>query len=81
MICAIRTVFAFGGEKKEENRYRRMLIPAMKNSIARNIVTALSNSVNWAVLYCNFALGLWYGVRLIVDETEHYTIGDVVTVF
>ena len=80
-ISAIRTVFAFGGQDKEQQRYKRMLKPAMKAGFKRNAITAIGNSINWGVLYASFALGLWYGVKLVLNPEENYSIGDVIIVF
>jgi ATP-binding cassette subfamily B (MDR/TAP) protein 1 len=85
VISAIRTVFAFGGEAKEVERYEKNLFPAMKSGIRRNFATGLGNGITWACLYGGLALGIWFGVKLIidskVDETNPYTIGSIVIVF
>jgi len=85
VISAIRTVFAFGGEAKEVERYEKNLFPAMKSGIRRNFITGLGNGITWACLYGGLALGIWFGVKLIidskVDETNPYTIGSIVIVF
>ena len=74
-------MFAFGGQAKERRRYERMLKPAMVSGCRRNFVTGIGSSINWATLYASFALGIWYGVKLITNQNENYTIGDVVIVF
>ena len=85
VISAIRTVYAFGGESKEVNRYEKNLIPALKNGIKRNFITGLGNGILYSCLYFGLALGIWYGVTLILDEADDgtgvYTIGNVVIIF
>ncbi|OTF70003.1 hypothetical protein BLA29_004001, partial [Euroglyphus maynei] len=41
----------------------------------------IGNSINWATLYVSFAVGLWYGVKLIISPTDVYTIDDIVIIF
>ncbi len=85
VISAVRTVFAFGGEAKEVERYEKNLCPAMKSGIRRNFITGLGQSIMWSCLYSGFALGIWYGVKLIIDSREShnelYTIGTMAIVF
>jgi len=85
VISAIRTVFAFGGEAKEVERYERNLFPAMRSGIRRNFITGLGNGIMWACVYSGFALGLWYGIKMVLDSradmTNEYTIGSIVIVF
>ncbi|XP_027198903.2 ATP-dependent translocase ABCB1-like [Dermatophagoides pteronyssinus] len=80
-ISAIRTVFAFSGQYKELKRYETRLHPAMIYGFKRNIVNAIGNSINWATLYVSFAVGLWYGVKLIISPIDIYTIDDIVIIF
>lgn len=81
VISAIRTVFAFNGQQKELERYERLLVPAMKSGCKRNFVTSFTSATTWGVMYGSFALGIWYGVQLINDPLEDYTVGTVVIVF
>jgi ABC-type multidrug transport system fused ATPase/permease subunit len=82
VISAIRTVYAFGGEDKEVNRYETNLLPALRSGIKRNIITGLGNGILYATLYLGLALGIWYGVKLIVEEDSgDYSIGDITLIF
>ena len=69
-LGSIRTVVAFGGEKKEVENYASELKTAKKNGIVRAILTTSSMGLVFAVLYAVQGLGLWYGVKLIKDEEE-----------
>ena len=80
-ISAIRTVFAFGGQEKERQRYESMLKPGMILACKRNFVTGLGMALHWTIIYIALGLGIWYGVRLIISVDDIYTIGDVVIVF
>ena len=81
VISAIRTVYAFGGETKESNRYEKNLVPAMKSGVKRSLITGLGNGILYSCLYFGLALGIWYGVRLILAGNEGYTIGGVIIIF
>jgi len=85
VISGIRTVFSFGGETKEVERYEKNLYTSMKSGIRRNFLTGLGTGIMWSCLYCGFALGIWYGIKLIIDSRENdnnlYTIGTVAIVF
>ena len=81
VISAIRTVYAFGGENKESERYEKNLVPAMKSGIKRNFMTGLGNGVLYSCLYFGLALGIWYGVKLSLADIEGYTIGSIVIIF
>lgn len=70
VFSAIRTVIAFGGEKKELNRYTAEVASARKNGIIRNFLTGLSGGLTFFVIYSIYGLGLWYGVKSIKDEEE-----------
>ena len=78
-IGAIRTVFAFGGQRKEKERYERAVKPAMLAGCRRNFISAIDSSIGWASMYAGLAIGIWYGVHLIVDES--YSLADVVIIY
>ena len=67
-LGSIRTVAAFGGEKKEVENYASELKTAKKNGIVRSILTTSSMGLVFAVMYSVQGLGLWYGVKIIKDE-------------
>ena len=80
VLSAIRTVIAFGGEAKEAERYEKNLYPAMKSGIKRNFYTGLGAGVLWGCIYGGFALGIWYGVKLLLED-HGYTVGGMVIIF
>ncbi|CAG2102555.1 unnamed protein product [Medioppia subpectinata] len=79
-IAGIRTVVAFGAQQHESERYERHLLPAMRSGIRRNLMTGLGNGLMFACLYAGLALGIWFGVQMIL-ESRDYTIGTIVIVF
>ncbi|XP_022900124.1 ATP-dependent translocase ABCB1 [Onthophagus taurus] len=89
VIAIIRTVMAFGGEKKELARYEKQLVFARDNNIKRTMFSGIGFGLLWFFIYASYALAFWYGVKLILDEKEAgipedervYTPGNMVTVF
>ncbi|XP_035228455.1 ATP-dependent translocase ABCB1-like isoform X2 [Stegodyphus dumicola] len=84
VLSGIRTVVAFGGERKEIQRYDNHLAKARKKGIIRSFLTAISEAIAWLGIFCGYALAFWYGARLILEETEktnpEYSSGTLVIV-
>ncbi|CAL8095660.1 unnamed protein product [Calicophoron daubneyi] len=79
VLAAIRTVFAFGGEKKELERYTGRLKLAEKVGIKKStVVGAVMGGIGFAI-FSAAALVFWYGVELIL--TESYDAGSVILIF
>ncbi|KAH0627478.1 hypothetical protein JD844_003227 [Phrynosoma platyrhinos] len=79
VLTAIRTVIAFGGQKKEIQRYYKNLEDAKNIGIKKAITANISIGIAFLLIYASYALAFWYGTTLILDE--HYSIGKVLTVF
>ncbi|XP_059085287.1 ATP-dependent translocase ABCB1-like isoform X5 [Tigriopus californicus] len=70
VLSAVRTVVAFGGQTKEVNRFENNLHDARKAGIMRGLLTGIGGGFMWLVIYASYALAFWYGVKLIMDDTE-----------
>ncbi|KAF7245881.1 Multidrug resistance protein 1, partial [Varanus komodoensis] len=79
VLGAIRTVIAFGGQKKEIERYHKNLEDAKNIGIKKAITANVSMGIAFLLIYASYALAFWYGTTLIIDEG--YSIGKVLTVF
>ncbi|XP_030055624.1 ATP-dependent translocase ABCB1 isoform X2 [Microcaecilia unicolor] len=79
VLSAIRTVMAFGGQRKEIKRYEKNLEDAKRVGIRKAITANISIGFAFFFIYASYALAFWYGSRLIIYEG--YTIGSVLTVF
>ncbi|XP_059173798.1 ATP-dependent translocase ABCB1-like isoform X1 [Physella acuta] len=77
---AIRTVVAFGGQEKEAKRYTVNLKDAHEFGIKKGLTIGISMGFIWLVIFGCYALGFWYGGKL-VREDEHYTVGKMIVVF
>ncbi|KAM9165872.1 ATP-dependent translocase ABCB1-like [Pangshura tecta] len=79
VLSAIRTVIAFGGQKKEIKRYHKNLEDAKNIGIKKAITANLSMGIAFLLIYASYALAFWYGATLVLSDD--YTVGKVLTVF
>lgn len=70
VLSAVRTVVAFGGQTKEVERFENNLHDAKKAGIMRGLLTGIGGGFMWLIIYASYALAFWYGVKLIMDDTE-----------
>lgn len=77
VLAGIRTVFAFSGERKEEERFGKLLVPAEVTGRKKGLYSGIGAGAMWFIIYCCYAIAMWYGVQLIVneryDEDRNYT--------
>ncbi|XP_067650527.1 ATP-dependent translocase ABCB1-like isoform X2 [Haliotis asinina] len=81
VLGAIRTVVAFGGEEKECIRYSSNLQEAKAFGIRKGFTNGLSMGVVWLVMFSAYALGFWYGTKLVREEPQNYQAGKMIIVF
>uniref|UniRef100_F7GTL2 ATP binding cassette subfamily B member 4 n=1 Tax=Macaca mulatta TaxID=9544 RepID=F7GTL2_MACMU len=79
VLAAIRTVIAFGGQKKELERYNKNLEEAKRIGIKKAITANISIGAAFLLIYTSYALAFWYGTTLVLSK--EYSIGQVLTVF
>nr|XP_035936386.1 ATP-dependent translocase ABCB1 isoform X2 [Halichoerus grypus] len=79
VLAAIRTVIAFGGQKKELERYNKNLEEAKRIGIKKAITANISIGAAFLLIYASYALAFWYGTTLVLSH--EYSIGQVLTVF
>ncbi|XP_053774731.1 bile salt export pump isoform X3 [Desmodus rotundus] len=80
VISSIRTVAAFGGEKREVERYEKNLVFAQHWGIRKGIVMGFFTGFMWCLIFLCYALAFWYGSKLVLDDGE-YTAGTLVQIF
>ncbi|CAF0923947.1 unnamed protein product [Rotaria sordida] len=78
VFSSIRTVLSYNGQEREEKRYQKHLDEAKKYGIEKGAISGILTGILWFFIYCSYALGFWYGAKLIRDEG--YNIGDVCSV-
>ncbi|XP_055625929.1 multidrug resistance protein homolog 49 [Toxorhynchites rutilus septentrionalis] len=68
VLGSIRTVVAFGGERKEQDRYKERLSAAEVNGRKKGLFSGIGGGIMWFIIYCCYALAFWYGINLILDD-------------
>ncbi|KAK1805692.1 hypothetical protein P4O66_001959 [Electrophorus voltai] len=80
VLSSFRTVAAFGGEKKEVQRYDHNLISAQRWGIRKGLIMGFFTGYMWLIIFLCYALAFWYGSSLVVDTLE-YSAGTLLQVF
>ncbi|XP_030639135.1 LOW QUALITY PROTEIN: ATP-dependent translocase ABCB1 [Chanos chanos] len=80
-LTAIRTVVAFNGQEKAVEKYENRLEEAKNFGVRKSIAANVSRGITQFITFGMFALALWYGTKLSLDEPQHYSIGRVIMVF
>lgn len=86
VLGSIRTVVAFDGQAKENERYQTQIKHARKMNIRRIAWTGVSTGLMWCLVYARYALSIWYGVKLLInerdlpDDQKTYTSATVISV-
>ncbi|KAG5452342.1 ATP-dependent translocase ABCB1, variant 2 [Clonorchis sinensis] len=78
VLSSIRTVMAFGGEKREVKRYMAELSSVESVGIKKALAFGGASGLIASSIYLSAALVFWYGVTLMLDGLDP---GAVVTVF
>ncbi|GFP93628.1 ABC transporter b family member 21 [Phtheirospermum japonicum] len=77
-IGSIRTVASFTGEKKAVSNYNSSLERAYKSSVHEGLATGLGLGAVMFVMFCSYALAVWYGGKMILEQGHNG--GDIFTV-
>ncbi|XP_014454952.2 bile salt export pump [Alligator mississippiensis] len=80
VLSSIRTVAAFGGERKEVERYDKNLVFAQRWGIRKGIIMGFFTGYMWFIIFLCYALAFWYGSKLVLEE-EEYSPGTLLQVF
>ncbi|XP_054826934.1 bile salt export pump isoform X2 [Eublepharis macularius] len=80
VLSSIRTVAAFGGERKEVERYDKNLVFAQNWGIRKGIIMGFFTGYIWFVIFMCYALAFWYGSKLVLEQDE-YSPGTLLQVF
>ncbi|KAH8372084.1 hypothetical protein KR093_010043 [Drosophila rubida] len=70
VFSGIRTVLAFSGERKENERFAKLLVPAEVTGRKKGLYSGIGAGVMWLLIYCCMAIAIWYGVDLILDQRD-----------
>ncbi|KAL8183427.1 UNVERIFIED_CONTAM: Bile salt export pump, partial [Gekko kuhli] len=80
VLSSIRTVAAFGGERKEVERYDKNLVFAQNWGIRKGIIMGFFTGYIWFIIFMCYALAFWYGSKLVLEQQE-YSPGTLLQVF
>lgn len=84
VLSSIRTVFAFGGEKIEVDRYKKHLLPAEKIVEEKSFCACIEDASMRFLYFFSCALSFWFGVRWVLDDRDKidkiYTTSVLITV-
>jgi len=86
-LNAIRTVVALCGQEREMERYQESLLKAKAKVVRLIYFAGLAMGGIFCSEMCAYAVGFWYGSRLIKNQTVNpvtdkpYSPGDIITVF
>lgn len=61
---------AFGGEHKEIERFSQRLEVAKTMGVKKGAYSGIGNGIMWFIMYATYALGFWYGVKLILEDSD-----------
>ncbi|MBA0743727.1 hypothetical protein Gogos_006386 [Gossypium gossypioides] len=77
-IGSIRTVASFTGEQQAISKYSKLLVTAYKSGVHEGTAAGLGLGVAMMILFCSYAMAVWFGGRLILNNG--YTGGQVINV-
>ncbi|KAJ7973147.1 ABC transporter B family protein [Quillaja saponaria] len=77
-IGSIRTVASFTGEKQAISSYSKYLVDAYKTGVSEGFAAGIGLGVVMLVIFCFYALAVWFGAKLIREKG--YNGGTVVNV-
>ncbi|XP_039267518.2 ATP-dependent translocase ABCB1-like [Styela clava] len=80
-ISSIRTVVAFGIQEEQANRYGDNLGEAKAMGLKKGVISGTSLGFLYLTMFGMYALTFWYGVRLVIDENDPLSPGDMMVVF
>lgn len=76
-IGAIRTVASFTGEKRAVSNYNKSLDKAYRSAVNEGLATGLGLGSVMLVMFCSYALAVWYGGKMVL---QGHSGGDIFTV-
>ena len=81
VVGNMRTVAAFSGEERARSAYVRALHGMKKAAAFAGMTAGVGMGMVLFIMFCSYALALWYGGRLVLEDSQNYTGGTVLIVF
>lgn len=70
-LSGVRTVFAFGGEKVEVDRYTKLLQPAKEAAKRKGFYSSINDGVTRFLFFVSCALSFWFGVQWVLRDRDN----------
>lgn len=70
VLCGVRTVFAFGGEKVEVGRYNKLLQPAKVAAKRVGLYSSITDGITRFLFFASCALSFWFGVQWVLHDRD-----------
>ncbi|XP_055307586.1 multidrug resistance protein homolog 65-like, partial [Sitodiplosis mosellana] len=84
-LNGVRTVYAFGGEKVEVDRYAKLLQPAKEAAKRKGLYSSISDGVTRFLFFVSCALSFWFGVQWVLRDRDNidkqYTPATLLIIF
>lgn len=80
VLFAVRTVVAFGGERREMARYAEKIELARRGGVKNRMKMGCGMGYIWMAYFSAMALAFWYAMTLIVDGAD-LSVGNVMSCF
>ncbi|XVF80460.1 hypothetical protein PTKIN_Ptkin15bG0075500 [Pterospermum kingtungense] len=77
-IGSIKTVASFTGEKQAVSNYNKFLLTAYRSGVHEGIAAGVGAGTVMLIMFCSYALAVWYGGKLILEKG--YSGGQVLNV-
>jgi len=61
-------VVSFNGEKRAMDRYNEFLKTSYRSTVQQGIAMGLGIGSLLLIVFCSYALAVWYGARLIIEK-------------
>ncbi|XP_038209704.1 ATP-dependent translocase ABCB1-like [Zerene cesonia] len=81
VISAVRTVYAFSGQRQEIDRYDKHLIDVRKINIKKGFFNGMAMGTLFFCIFSSYAMSFWFGYSFMVNEPENYDVDTMVAVF
>lgn len=84
VLSGVRTVFTFGGENVEVQRYKKRLQPAEKIAVKKGIFLGIDDAIMRFLYFGSQAISFWFGVQWVLEDRDKidktYTTATLITV-
>lgn len=76
VIESLRTVFSFGGQQKEVQRFQKDMQPIECAIYRRSLICGLEAGLWWLLTFASYALAFWYGVEMVFSSSASNDAGS-----